>query len=748
MIDYGVSYEYTFVIAAAILFVLLSLNLIYFAKHALRHLRKNTPDNDKQSDSQASFLKKITSKLPLFNRKMPNPFADFITKDEIEKEDFQAKKLTSKKIKFKALREKITPVTKFLGKHGLLLINLILISSLAYLIYDLTAHPDIAYSYPHKNNEELFNQHASNVTVTFDRPLKEDMLQPYIFPEIKGEWKIEPVNDKFPWIKRKVTFYPKETILPGSKVFIYYAGIANHFYPDGNGWEFGITTFSDEPANVSSVTPEDKAKDIGIEENISFIFDKPVDKYALWNLDIEPDIEYEQAVNNDQVTFDFTNNLSQSQKYTYKLMRTLVRYDLEKNEIIERANAEEVATGSFTTIKEPLISTIEPEGSGVLVDAPVKIVFDQVMEQLPVTEGFKLEPAVEGELKWQDDKTLIYEHADFKKDQKYTISFPKGLPSVNGGITEQKIEHNFTTIGRVQVSSFYPATGASGVGRGTNINVTFNQQVDHASAQSKFSISPSVSGSFAWDGNTLIFNPSADLEYGTTYTISMASGVKTVHGLDSNQNYSSSFSTETQYFVLDVPVYYQSQRFECNLIATSMALAYKGSSVSVGTLWSQVAKDSTPRTDDANGNIQTWGNPYSGFVGDINGEPNGYGVYWGPISSLANNYRSTAVRTGWNRTSLLQEVEAGNPVVIWAHNGYSYSVNGAVGSNISWQTPGGQSIYAIAGMHSYVVVGWIGNINNPTHIIVNDSNRGRWTITTSYFDGLWSYFNNSGVVIY
>ena len=51
-------------------------------------------------------------------------------------------------------------------------------------------------------------------------------------------------------------------------------------------------------------------------------------------------------------------------------------------------------------------------------------------------------------------------------------------------------------------------------------------------------------------------------------------------------------------------------------------------------------------------------------------------------------------------------------------------------------------------MHSFVVAGWRGDMANPTHVILHDTNRGVWTVGTSQFDSLWSVFNNSGVVVY
>jgi uncharacterized protein YvpB len=94
-------------------------------------------------------------------------------------------------------------------------------------------------------------------------------------------------------------------------------------------------------------------------------------------------------------------------------------------------------------------------------------------------------------------------------------------------------------------------------------------------------------------------------------------------------------------------------------------------------------------------------------------------------------------------SGLLNEVKNGNPVIIWAHNGYSYA-----GPEYHWTTPSGKDIRAITGMHSYVVVGFVGSIDNPRQIIVNDSNRGRWTISKDYFMGLWSIFNYTGIVVY
>ncbi len=62
------------------------------------------------------------------------------------------------------------------------------------------------------------------------------------------------------------------------------------------------------------------------------------------------------------------------------------------------------------------------------------------------------------------------------------------------------------------------------------IAVTFNQPMDHASAEAAFKIEPAVQGSFGWLDNltasTLVFTPSVGYRPGTSYTVSLSSAAK------------------------------------------------------------------------------------------------------------------------------------------------------------------------------------------------------------------------------
>ncbi len=80
------------------------------------------------------------------------------------------------------------------------------------------------------------------------------------------------------------------------------------------------------------------------------------------------------------------------------------------------------------------------------------------------------------------------------------------------------------------ISSVSPTAGATGVTRATNVSATFSEPMDQASAQDAFSILPSVAGAFSWSGNTMTFNPSADLAATTTYTATVSTAAKDAAG--------------------------------------------------------------------------------------------------------------------------------------------------------------------------------------------------------------------------
>ena len=77
----------------------------------------------------------------------------------------------------------------------------------------------------------------------------------------------------------------------------------------------------------------------------------------------------------------------------------------------------------------------------------------------------------------------------------------------------------------------------------TSIDVTFSEDVEHATAENAFSITPKVNGTFHWQGLKLIFTPSAKLPLSTKFHVHMAAGVKDLDGNSQNGTGDITFTT-------------------------------------------------------------------------------------------------------------------------------------------------------------------------------------------------------------
>lgn len=89
----------------------------------------------------------------------------------------------------------------------------------------------------------------------------------------------------------------------------------------------------------------------------------------------------------------------------------------------------------------------------------------------------------------------------------------------------------------------------------TNISVTFSEVMNQTSAENAFSLFPSVSGSFSWEGNKMVFDPDSHLSYETIYTIAINTEAKDLDGNKLASEYSWQFTTIGKYPERKVIVY-------------------------------------------------------------------------------------------------------------------------------------------------------------------------------------------------
>ncbi len=96
------------------------------------------------------------------------------------------------------------------------------------------------------------------------------------------------------------------------------------------------------------------------------------------------------------------------------------------------------------------------------------------------------------------------------------------------------------------ILSVLPPDGATDVPLNTVIEVDFSEPMDTASVERAFSLSDGstdCTGTCAWEGNCMTFDPTADLTMGTTYTATVSTVAKDLAGNAASTQSTFSFTT-------------------------------------------------------------------------------------------------------------------------------------------------------------------------------------------------------------
>jgi uncharacterized protein YvpB len=192
---------------------------------------------------------------------------------------------------------------------------------------------------------------------------------------------------------------------------------------------------------------------------------------------------------------------------------------------------------------------------------------------------------------------------------------------------------------------------------------------------------------------------------------------------------------------IPVPVFQQSMALDCETAALQQGLAYYGINVSQSQLFAGEFADVRPPVMGPNHTVLRWGNPYTNFVGYVNGSdwtPTGFGVYWPVILRLAHTYGlpNAIGGEGFAPSRIYSELAAGHPVQIWIQTRFARV---PLGTWTAWD--GTQVRYSYA-EHSVTLSGV-----SPTQVRVNDVlNASQYWVAKSLFEANFADFNNMAVI--
>lgn len=183
--------------------------------------------------------------------------------------------------------------------------------------------------------------------------------------------------------------------------------------------------------------------------------------------------------------------------------------------------------------------------------------------------------------------------------------------------------------------------------------------------------------------------------------------------------------------LLDAPVYRQHPELPsgCEITSLSMLLNFAGIQKSKMELLADMPLDTTPMVKNSDGSPSFWGNPNTGFVGEISGKGRGFGIYHSALFETLKVHMANATDlTGSSFDVLEERLSLGIPAVVWTTINFNVPA-----SWVTWDTPTGP-IQTTFMEHAVLLVGY-----DAENVYVNDpwTGKAKFPVNKESFIRTW-----------
>jgi hypothetical protein len=209
------------------------------------------------------------------------------------------------------------------------------------------------------------------------------------------------------------------------------------------------------------------------------------------------------------------------------------------------SNLQSAYSTGFTTrpaVNPVVTSTVPVAGSlNVMPDQPAQLTFSKAMQRAATQNAITLNPAAAGGMSfsWSENDTVLA--VNFSQPLANGVSYQLKVTSVAVDTEDLALVSDFllsfstTAKPAVLITKSLPASGSVGVLISSPVKVEFSKSMNTGSAESAFRLiktadQSEVSGSFSWNGNIMTFTPSANLEFYSSYLVSIAASAADTTG--------------------------------------------------------------------------------------------------------------------------------------------------------------------------------------------------------------------------
>ncbi len=344
----------------------------------------------------------------------------------------------------------------------------------------------------------------------------------------------------------------KEVLLDfGGTNYTLNCGSGNSFYcTSSERFSSGTYVYFVYVSDKAGNSNKTKKRTIFINASDWDIESSPDDGAVNVSLDFIIGIDFNRAMNRDSAQEAFSISPSLNHSFSWQGGTLVVRhedfqpattYNVEIDEDAEDSVGNLLGEDfefSFTaTFSRPVVTSTTPANgaTGVIPNTQITIVFSNTMNRTTVRQAFSIIPSVQGSFSWPEGSKVVFTpSAPLEEETTYVVQ----LTIVARDLSDISLlphTFSFTTAGGETTSastltSTSPNNNEVEISIDTDIKIRFSKAMDKASVEQGFSISPDVTGSFSWFGNTLIFTTENPLEPDTSYGVGVFN-VKDAQGL-------------------------------------------------------------------------------------------------------------------------------------------------------------------------------------------------------------------------
>ncbi|MDF1514922.1 MAG: Ig-like domain-containing protein, partial [Anaerolineae bacterium] len=203
-----------------------------------------------------------------------------------------------------------------------------------------------------------------------------------------------------------------------------------------------------------------------------------------------------------------------------------------------------------------VVSAVPRPGEEVNTQAGILFSFTQPMDRQSVENSVKIQPQVEGTFAWKDDRNVTFTPKVLASATRYHVSLGVEAYAANGKALTSELTFAFSTIGPLTVTHTAPTASTADVRSDTPLIITTNYPMvpvtcsgqvadqDGQCAALPVEMIPEVEGQGMWVNTSIYrFDPLPGWDAGTTYTVRVPAGVRSVTGAELQEPFDWSFET-------------------------------------------------------------------------------------------------------------------------------------------------------------------------------------------------------------